>query len=146
MEKHQPELERFVKQHLWILQAEPNAFISVSASASRKDPESQAGVRRCIDDFISRTGWRPDVCEPVGGAIKYTKYNFILRAIMRRISAKNGGPTDTSRDHELTDWVALDRFLENLFSSKRVLDIGKDSAVMPLNDNKSRTGQVTAGR
>jgi menaquinone-dependent protoporphyrinogen IX oxidase len=26
---------------------------------------------------------------------------------MRRISAKNGGPTDTSVDHDYTDWPAL---------------------------------------
>jgi len=26
------------------------------------------------------------------------------------ISKRKGGPTDTSRDHEFTDWTAVDRF------------------------------------
>jgi menaquinone-dependent protoporphyrinogen oxidase len=26
---------------------------------------------------------------------------------LRRIARKEGGPTDTSRDHELTDWAAV---------------------------------------
>jgi menaquinone-dependent protoporphyrinogen oxidase len=33
---------------------------------------------------------------------------------MRRIARKEGAPTDTSRDHELTDWPALDRFVSDL--------------------------------
>ena len=31
---------------------------------------------------------------------------------MRRIAKKAGAETDTSRDYEYTDWVALDRFVE----------------------------------
>jgi menaquinone-dependent protoporphyrinogen IX oxidase len=31
---------------------------------------------------------------------------------MKRISKQAGGATDTSRDHEYTDWAALDRFLD----------------------------------
>jgi menaquinone-dependent protoporphyrinogen oxidase len=29
---------------------------------------------------------------------------------MKRISRSKGGPIDTTRDHELTDWEAVDRF------------------------------------
>ena len=46
------------------------------------------------------------------GAIKYTQYGFITRWIMRRIAKKEGGDTDTSRDHEYTDWVQVTRFAE----------------------------------
>jgi menaquinone-dependent protoporphyrinogen oxidase len=46
----------------------------------------------------------------VAGAINYTRYNFLLRWYMKRASAKNGGATDTSRDHEYTDWDQVDRF------------------------------------
>jgi hypothetical protein len=30
------------------------------------------------------------------------------------MSKRRGGPTDTSRDHEFTDWKAVDRFAERL--------------------------------
>jgi menaquinone-dependent protoporphyrinogen oxidase len=33
---------------------------------------------------------------------------------MRRIAAKEGGDTDTSRDYEYTDWPAVDRFASNV--------------------------------
>ena len=45
----------------------------------------------------------------VGGAIDYPRYNPLLRLVLKFISKKNGGPTDTSRKHELTDWDAVER-------------------------------------
>jgi menaquinone-dependent protoporphyrinogen oxidase len=47
----------------------------------------------------------------VAGTLAYSRYNFIIRFVMKRIARKNGAPTDTSRDYELTDWAALDRFV-----------------------------------
>jgi menaquinone-dependent protoporphyrinogen oxidase len=33
---------------------------------------------------------------------------------MKRIARASGGSTDTSRDHEYTDWEALDRLVDEL--------------------------------
>jgi menaquinone-dependent protoporphyrinogen oxidase len=46
----------------------------------------------------------------VAGALPYTRYNFLIRFMMRRIVKTEGGDTDTSRDYEYTDWAAVDRF------------------------------------
>jgi menaquinone-dependent protoporphyrinogen oxidase len=64
-----------------------------------------------IDVFVQETGWRPPYVLPVAGALAYSKYNFFIKLIMKTISRMAGGPTDTSRDYEFTDWVALDRFV-----------------------------------
>jgi menaquinone-dependent protoporphyrinogen oxidase len=40
----------------------------------------------------------------VAGRLAYTQYGLLKRFVMRRIALKAGGPTDTSRDHEMTDW------------------------------------------
>jgi menaquinone-dependent protoporphyrinogen oxidase len=44
----------------------------------------------------------------------YTQYGPLLRWITKVMSKRRGGPTDTSRDHEFTDWKAVDRFAERL--------------------------------
>ena len=36
---------------------------------------------------------------------------------MRYIAYRKGGPTDTSRDHELTNWDDLARFVDELSSA-----------------------------
>ncbi len=38
---------------------------------------------------------------------------------MRRIAEKEGGPVDVSKDHELTDWAALDAFTDSFVASLR---------------------------
>ena len=111
--RHQPAVLRFVRAHRDVLSAKPSAFFSVSASAAGRTEEERDGARRCVNRFLRQTGWRPGVTATIGGAMVYTKYNPFLRWITRYISAKSGGPTDTSRDHELTDWAGVRRFVED---------------------------------
>jgi menaquinone-dependent protoporphyrinogen oxidase len=121
--KHEPEMVRFVKEHLSELQSMPAAFLSVTlseAGAERANatPDEHtkfsAEVQSVLSTFFNETGWRPNHVKPVAGALLYTKYNFLIRFIMKRIAQKSGGDTDTSRDYEYTDWIALDRFVEEL--------------------------------
>lgn len=111
--RHQPAVLRFVRANRDTLSAKPSAFFSVSASAAGRTEKERDGARRCVNDFLRHTGWRPGVTTTLGGAMAYTKYNPVLRWITRYISAKAGGPTDTSRDHELTDWTRVRRFVED---------------------------------
>jgi menaquinone-dependent protoporphyrinogen IX oxidase len=39
---------------------------------------------------------------------------------MKHIAEKEGGSTDTSRDHEYTDWARLDALAAELVASARV--------------------------
>lgn len=121
--RHEPEMVRFVKEHRAEIESVPNAFISVTlseAGAERSDatPAEHAkfvsGVQEVINRFLDETGWRPKHVKPVAGALLYTQYNFLIRFVMKRIARAEGGSTDTSRDHEYTDWAALDRFVAEL--------------------------------
>jgi hypothetical protein len=46
------------------------------------------------------------------GRLAYTQYGPIKRLILRLIAQREGGSTDTRRDHELTDWTDVARFAE----------------------------------
>jgi menaquinone-dependent protoporphyrinogen oxidase len=63
-----------------------------------------------MEQFLKATGWSPDLVTTVGGALSYTQYPPLMRWIMKRIARKEGGPTDTTRDHELTNWQHVDDF------------------------------------
>jgi menaquinone-dependent protoporphyrinogen oxidase len=52
--------------------------------------------------------------ECFAGALAYTQYRWWLRWVMKQISRSQGRPTNTSRDHDLTDWGAVDRFAARL--------------------------------
>jgi len=117
---HEREMIAFVRQHRDDLTRLGAFFLSVTLSeAGAEDPkqppdrreEAAADAQRMIDVFIQDTGWRPARVLPVAGALAYSRYNFIVKFLMKRIARKAGVPTDTSRDYEFTDWAALDRFV-----------------------------------
>jgi menaquinone-dependent protoporphyrinogen oxidase len=108
--RHQPAVVRFVRTNHARLSGLPCAFFSVSGAAGGSRPEDRARATGYIADFLSQTAWQPTMTDAIGGAIAYTKYNLITRWMMKLIERREGGPTDTSRDHELTDWAQVDRF------------------------------------
>jgi|SRR5687768_1650968 len=109
---HQPAVASFIRDHLSVLNAMPSAFFSVSASAGSSREAGRAAARRLCDGFLTETGFHPDLSECIAGAIKYTRYNFLLRWYMKKASRMNGGSTDTSRDHEYTDWLQVREFAQ----------------------------------
>lgn len=125
---HEREMIAFVRTHRDELARLGAAFVSVTLSeAGAEDPhrteadrkQSAADVQRMMDIFFTQTGWHPDRVLPVAGALVYSKYNFIVRAILKRIARKAGAPTDTSRDYEFTNWAAVDRLAGELAEPRR---------------------------
>jgi menaquinone-dependent protoporphyrinogen oxidase len=111
--RHQRSIQRFVQAHCDQLNRMPTAFFSVSGSAASASEAGRAEARRMLLTFLTDTGWHPAVTQTIGGAMAFTKYNPVLRWFLKRVSMKEGGPTDTSRDHELTDWTQVDRFADD---------------------------------
>ena len=109
---YQPELRRWARTNAPALADVPSAFISVCLGVLQHEPEVQAEVAAIPRRFLASVGWQPTVTKVVAGAVLYTRYGWLKRALMRRVVAKAGGDTDTSRDYEYTDWADLDRFAD----------------------------------
>lgn len=107
--KHQRYLRNFVRRYAPLLNTVPSMFLSVCGAAASGTPAGRQEAQEYIARFLRDTGWQPAQAVPVAGAVAYSRYNPLLRLVMRRISAKAGRPTDTSRDWEFTDWESLDR-------------------------------------
>jgi menaquinone-dependent protoporphyrinogen oxidase len=114
LQKHQAEATAFARVHHASLTAIPSLFFSVSLSAGSKHPEEVAAARRLAQGFVDAANWRPTAVATVAGRLAYTQYNWFVRMFMRRISKMEGGSTDTSRDHEYTDWEQVERLADNL--------------------------------
>lgn len=100
----QRSVRQWVKRNAASLIARPNAFLLVCLGVLQKEEAVRLDLMRIRERFFTQVGWHPDVVRTVAGAIPYTRYNIFKRFIMRRIAAKTGGGTDTSRDYEYTDW------------------------------------------
>jgi menaquinone-dependent protoporphyrinogen oxidase len=119
--EHEAEMVEFVKRHRAALERVSAAFLSVSLSeasveqlprdqAYRKKAEQE--VHEKIASFLDATEWRPRRVEPVAGALMYSQRGPVSRFVTMLRAKRGGTSTDTSRDHEYTDWEALERFVE----------------------------------
>jgi menaquinone-dependent protoporphyrinogen oxidase len=119
--EHESEMVAFVKRHRQALERVSAAFLSVSLqeaaveqteTAEAKRERATAKVRERIASFLQATEWRPRRVEPVAGALLYSRHSAVSRFVMMLHAKRRGTSTDTSRDHEYTDWEALGRFVE----------------------------------
>jgi menaquinone-dependent protoporphyrinogen oxidase len=108
--EYQRPVQHWVRAHAASLNARPSAFLSVCLAVVERRPEARADAERIMQRFLDRCGWRPATSRLVAGALPYTRYGWLKRWMMRRIVAKVGGGTDTSRDYEYTDWDDLRAF------------------------------------
>lgn len=112
---------RWARQHARALRGKPSAFLSVCLGVLQQDLEVQRDLVAITNRFEDQTGWKPPRVKLVAGALKYTRYGWLKRMLMRHMAAKAGGSTDVSRDHEYTDWGDLREFAEAFWAMCRVI-------------------------
>jgi menaquinone-dependent protoporphyrinogen oxidase len=115
-ERHQDTIIDFVFAHHELLNTKPSAFISVSLSAVLEGEKTEA--QKYVDRFVSIVGWQPRITLLLGGALRFSEYDYFQEQIVKFIVMKGSGAASPERDYEFTDWNALagfvDRFLETV--------------------------------
>jgi menaquinone-dependent protoporphyrinogen oxidase len=114
-EYHQETITNFVIAHLEVLDTKPSAFISVSLSAVLEGGKTEA--QKYVDGFVSATGWRPRMILLLGGALRFTEYDYFQEQVVKFIVMKRGGTASTGRDREFTDWNALANFVDEFIEA-----------------------------
>lgn len=49
---------------------------------------------------------------------RFTRYNWLLKIVMRSIARKTGEVTIATQDYEYTDWKAVARFTEEFLTAQ----------------------------
>lgn len=128
--KHSKRLARFIRKHHDELKNTVSAFFFVSLSAAGTASQKDDALH-CAEEFLAQTDWIPDLQKTFAGSLPYLEYGWLTRFLMKWIVKKAGGDTDTTKNHEYTDWKRVDRFtneLVELCKSKQVnVDAASDS-------------------
>jgi len=109
-EQHQKVIKNFATAHRQLLNARPSPFISVSLSAVLEETRSEA--RSYVDRFVSLTGWQPHMTLLLGGALRFTEYDYFQEQVVKFIVIKRALASATGSDREFTDWSLLASFLD----------------------------------
>jgi menaquinone-dependent protoporphyrinogen oxidase len=129
--QHAPAIVEYAVKNRAALAAMPTAFFSVSMAAAT--PNAGPDPSGYLERMFRVVDWRPGRAVALAGALRYREYNVFLRWFMKMISKKHGHPTDTSRDHELTDWDAVARFADHVADDLAAGSLADDAALtVPL--------------
>jgi menaquinone-dependent protoporphyrinogen oxidase len=103
--KHQGAAARFVRSRP-SAERHPSAFFSVSLECRLEESGGGGDGATNREDFCVAAGWTPIASSGrrAAGVFEIWLADALDDAADAR---KEGGPTDTSRDHELTDWTAV---------------------------------------
>jgi len=113
-----PALDRFVKKHAAVLQSMPSAFFSVNLVArkpEKRSPQTNSYTRK----FLLRSPWQPDSCAVFAGALRYPRYGWFDRFMIRLIMKMTGGETDTRKEVVYTDWEQVAGFAREIVQLSR---------------------------
>ena len=108
--RHSRSLRRWLTRHADALDAMPVTLFQVSLTSAHDDPEHDAEAHQLLGRLLDSTGLDPDIVGLFAGALAYTRYGWLKRRMMHRIAGGQGDPTDTSSDHEFTDWDSVEHF------------------------------------
>ena len=156
MHKHEREMIEFVKAHKAALLDVPTVFLSISLSQAAVENDANAQehrarahveVEQMIETFFEAADFRPATYKAVAGALVYKEYNWLIRLIMKQIAKSEGASTDTSRNHEYTDWTGLDELVAALVSSGTVptRDASSDLIAPAVHHGLRIEGSVSKG-
>ena len=107
---YQRSVRRWIRANATDLERLPTAFVSVCLGVLEHQPAVDRELERLARRFVTPLGWTPGRIEQVAGALKYTRYSWLMKRIMRHMAARAGGGTDLTRDYEYTDWNAVGAF------------------------------------
>jgi menaquinone-dependent protoporphyrinogen oxidase len=107
-----PPVVAYAKAQAVQLRRRPSGFFSISLTAAQDGGASRDAIDRYLRSFQADTDWSPDVIASFAGALPYTRFGLLHRALMRQIAAKGGLDTDDRHDHVYTDWDAVGGFVE----------------------------------
>lgn len=124
-------LVEFIRNFRSALSDVPTALITVSLSITSQFEQERVEAMAYPYSLSEATGWSPTMRHDTAGALKFQDYDYFKRLAMRRISAHAGGPVDTSKDYELTDWQALAGFITEYLQEAATCRSGNQRARKP---------------
>ena len=120
---HAMAIREYIDKYRSTLQRMPTAFFSVSMAAA--SPGATFDPDGYMTSMFDKLAWKPTRAAAFAGGLPSRHYNWFLRFIMKQISTSAGHTTDTSRDHEFTNWNAVREFADDIAALAPLRDVAR---------------------
>ncbi|WP_256383437.1 menaquinone-dependent protoporphyrinogen IX dehydrogenase [Photobacterium toruni] len=102
-------LYQFIEQNAASLDQEKVAFFCVNLTA-RKEGKDTPATSAYMKKFLLKSPWHPKMMAVFAGALRYPRYNFFDRTMIKLIMKLTGGETDITQEVEYTNWQKVSEF------------------------------------
>jgi menaquinone-dependent protoporphyrinogen oxidase len=116
--RYQPATTACARTFYRDLNARHTAFLSVSLAAASADPDDAANLDAAVRQFLHEAGWGPSVVEHVMGSLKWSEGDYFRQCVAKALS-RHGVRQGENQVCELTDWLALTRFVDRFVAEAR---------------------------
>ncbi len=82
----------------------------VARKPEKRTPQTNSYARK----FLMNSQWRPDRCAVIAGALRYPRYRWYDRFMIKLIMKMSGGETDTRKEVVYTDWEQVANFAREI--------------------------------
>lgn len=110
--RYQASVTAFARANHPALNALPSAFLSTSLSAAGVEQPDRVGLDDFVRTFETETLWTPRLVHHAGGAIRRSSYDYFKRLAVTLIARSRGDDLGEAGEYDLTDYAALDDFLD----------------------------------
>ena len=102
-------LYQFIAQNQQQLEQHKVGFFCVNLTA-RKEGKNTPETSLYMQKFLKKSLWQPKMLAVFAGALRYPRYNWFDRTMIKFIMKMTGGETDTTKEVEYTDWNKVSLF------------------------------------
>ncbi|MDX1304218.1 menaquinone-dependent protoporphyrinogen IX dehydrogenase [Photobacterium sp.] len=102
-------LYQFIAQNQQQLEQCKVGFFCVNLTA-RKEGKNTPETSVYMQKFLQKSLWQPKLLAVFAGALRYPRYNWFDRTMIKFIMKMTGGETDTTKEVEYTDWDKVSHF------------------------------------
>ena len=110
---YHPNVYEFVRNNCTRLDRKPNAMFNVTVVA-RSPFKATVEGNRYMQNFLTRSPWRPKDLKCFAGKIDYPNLNFFDKKCIQLIMKITNGPTDPTMWIDFTDWDDVKRYAEHI--------------------------------
>lgn len=110
--RYQASVTAFARANHAVLNALPSAFLSTSLSAAGVEQPDHVGLADFVRTFEAETFWTPRLVHHAAGAIRRSSYDYFRRLAVTLIARSRGDALAEAGAYDLTDYAALDGFLD----------------------------------
>ncbi len=88
------------------------ALFVVCLAENPRNPQGREEIKKYLQSMRDELGRSADLETAFGGNLAFTKYNPLMKLMMKKIVETNEGSVDTSKDHDYTNWADVHSFAE----------------------------------